>query len=701
MYCPGIGGGNPFVSQQATLVLSRYMPLEAFPAQADAAEPVLRVGLVVANPRDEDYGPVAADAVVRTVRKLDDRDDVSVNLLDDATPSGLVDWLREFRPHVMHFIGHGGYDRGDGSAKVILVEDNGESRDVTDSELGEYFREADHTPTIVVLHLPDVSTGEVVPNMARLGPALIRAGVPAVVAMQHPFPVIAAQCFIRAFYDSLANEDPIDFAVSRGRVAYVREVPGATENRSFGTPVLFARAYSKVIAHPAGADAGGDPGARGTGAEHKLQKGSRRLGDRPPAQAAAQQEQQSAAEFGDAPAPGRNGEVMRSLAGVPEPPARRHQRWQGTAPADRPQGPCAREGLPLVRHPGQRVRGRRPRRGPRRLRTARVGRGRGGRGRAPGRGGHAHDGRAGGDMSDLPSLLLAVSRLAGQGQEALRALTRALNEDDLDGARSVLARYVEKADAVLTEIVPEPAAAPDAAETSASDPERDLRRWLRNVAKVLTQWQLEDAARVAERPPEVPPRLARAPALMRGGIRAVRAGRHADARDMIDMLLRAREMTKRPRHLVSSSRRALLLVYLGRIDLFVDGDLQRASERFAAAARLAPDDPVLHAALGSLLQARGDADQALALLPARDHRGAGGAGRLCGHGPTRRGRAALGGGRLVVRPRAGRPRGRRDRLRRPAARTGARWALAAARAPDVRRRRDRPPQRRARVGRRG
>jgi hypothetical protein len=306
LFCPGIGGGNPFfVTQQAKLVLSRYMPLELYGKEAGKAEPVLRIGLVVASPRDEEYSPIVAGSVVEAVEGLDRRDDVSVHVLEDPTPNGIEQWLRDFQPHVMHFIGHGGYDRGERSAKLVLLDEHGESRDVADSEFGQYLQA--HTPTIVVLHLPEGASRDVDPNMARLAPALIRAGVPAVVAMQHPFPKRAATSFSAAFYEALADEEAIDVAVLKGRIAYLRGVPGAADDRSFGTPVLFARAYSKVVEHPVDTSA-----AEEAKAELQLQAGTAGPKREPAVRQRADQELESVAQLDDALSPGRNGGDGRS-----------------------------------------------------------------------------------------------------------------------------------------------------------------------------------------------------------------------------------------------------------------------------------------------------------------------------------------------------------------------------------------------------
>jgi hypothetical protein len=303
LYCPGIRGGNGFfVSLRADLKLSRYLPLGGLPATTVPEVGTLRVGVVVAEPDDDELTPIAAGEVVKRLLALNDRGDVHVDQLERPTPDRVLDWLKTFKPQVLHFIGHGGFDREGNAAKIVLLDENGESRNVTDKDLGGYFVDANYTPTVVLLHLPQRGPAAVEPNMARLAPALIRAGVPAVVAMQHPFPVAAAMLFNAAFYDALAEEEPIDYAVLQGRLKYQRMGSGGANDRAFGTPVLYARAYSRVMQHAVGADV---EETRQTAGPQRSQPASPSPADR--RRAAPVRELQSSAELTGAASSADNG----------------------------------------------------------------------------------------------------------------------------------------------------------------------------------------------------------------------------------------------------------------------------------------------------------------------------------------------------------------------------------------------------------
>ncbi len=244
-----------FVVQKASLVLSRYVAPRNALEEVDC-EDELRIGLVFASPSDPDLGVIDASALIGKVEELDALPGIVVRRPQQSTPSSLTDFLKEFHPQVLHFIGHGGLERGEDEAKIVLVNDLGGSVDVPDYKLIDYFEDADHWPAIVLLDLPDPEGGDddLERNTARLGPRLIQAGVPAVVAMQYPFPADAACKFSTGFYNALAKGEDIDVAVTIGRIAYQRNVAQATETRMLGTPVLYAQSHAAVRRAVAGRD---------------------------------------------------------------------------------------------------------------------------------------------------------------------------------------------------------------------------------------------------------------------------------------------------------------------------------------------------------------------------------------------------------------------------------------------------------------
>src|SRR4051812_49526156 len=74
-----------------------------------------------------------------------------------------------------------------------------------------------------------------------MAPALIRAQVPAVVAMQFSVPEEATRAFANEFYRALAEGFPIDACVTEGRKAVMNAT--GLSRADWGIPVIYTRAH--------------------------------------------------------------------------------------------------------------------------------------------------------------------------------------------------------------------------------------------------------------------------------------------------------------------------------------------------------------------------------------------------------------------------------------------------------------------------
>ncbi len=82
--------------------------------------------------------------------------------------------------------------------------------------------------------------------------ALLKAGIPAVVAMQYKIKDTLAAAFSEAFYRALVAGFTVDEAVALGRAAMRVEAIGQkmADNRDWGTPVLYLRAPGGAVFNP-------------------------------------------------------------------------------------------------------------------------------------------------------------------------------------------------------------------------------------------------------------------------------------------------------------------------------------------------------------------------------------------------------------------------------------------------------------------
>ena len=160
---------------------------------------------------------------------------VKLQFLDGARLATLREALSEDEVHVLHFIGHGGFDGKEG----VLVFENeaGTSRKVTAATLAMLLQNYD-TLRLVVLNACEGARNSAHDPFAGVAQALVRGRIPAVIAMQFEITDRAAIAFCHEFYKAVARGQPVDAACARGRLALL----GEGNDVEWGTPVLYLRA---------------------------------------------------------------------------------------------------------------------------------------------------------------------------------------------------------------------------------------------------------------------------------------------------------------------------------------------------------------------------------------------------------------------------------------------------------------------------
>ena len=250
-------------STAVNLVLSRYLPLaEGAPQKTlDPGESPLRILIMVSEPTD--LKPVLAAPVIEAIEKLKERYDVDVQQHVGPTRDNFGKALREHDPHVLHFLGHGRFQRAENPprAEIAFLESPEKPTAVwvRDEEFAETFTQAKVRPRLVFLHLCESAAVDFNASFAGLAPQLLRqAAIPAVVAMQYPIENRFAIQFSRAFYEQIAEYAHVDDAVQVARYKLTLASPQAYDSRVFGTPVLYM--YSRdAILRPAAKQPGGSP----------------------------------------------------------------------------------------------------------------------------------------------------------------------------------------------------------------------------------------------------------------------------------------------------------------------------------------------------------------------------------------------------------------------------------------------------------
>lgn len=263
-----------FFGQRRRFPISRYFTgLGAIPKLT--LDGSLRVLLVASQPKG--IRPVQAHkemAAIRTALAAVD----GIEVLDSPPVVTQVrDVILAEEIHVLHFIGHGGFNEEVGEGWVTFAhEDESPAR-----WPGDLL--ADRLTDLPSLRLVVLSScyGATQPRHTgqdafwTVPPALLhRAKIPAVVAMQFPISDAAALAFSRRFYERLAAFDPIDVAASEARMA-IADLGQAPETRlQWPVPAVFMRVDDGRLLAAADPSTPKPPGTRshGGGAARKPTK---------------------------------------------------------------------------------------------------------------------------------------------------------------------------------------------------------------------------------------------------------------------------------------------------------------------------------------------------------------------------------------------------------------------------------------------
>ena len=196
----------------------------------------LRVLCVQSNPEDLDQ----LDAEAERARITDafarvGSEKVQLTWMPGDRWHDLAATLRSHPWHVLHFVGHGGYDRELGHGFVVLTGDDGRSLRLSALDLGRAVAQNDSL-RLVVLNACDSAIGGVsADDFASTAETVLKEGVPAVLAMQYEISDRTAADFSSAFYAAIAAASPVDQAVTQARNA----IKDGRESLEWATPVLF------------------------------------------------------------------------------------------------------------------------------------------------------------------------------------------------------------------------------------------------------------------------------------------------------------------------------------------------------------------------------------------------------------------------------------------------------------------------------
>jgi tetratricopeptide (TPR) repeat protein len=152
-----------------------------------------------------------------------------VEFLRPPTLSALDDRLRDTgkaQVHIVHFDGHGVYDRGVGLGFLLFEDENHEKRLVDAEQLGTLLNESG-IPLMVLNACQSAQPDDRNP-FGSVASRLIESGVGGVVAMNYSVLVETAKRFTARFYSALAHGQTVNIAMDTARRDLFRDTRRAT-----------------------------------------------------------------------------------------------------------------------------------------------------------------------------------------------------------------------------------------------------------------------------------------------------------------------------------------------------------------------------------------------------------------------------------------------------------------------------------------
>jgi CHAT domain-containing protein len=257
--------------QQTDLILARFVP-DVNPQFERAKQ--LRILVVFSHPYIPGYSDLdTADTreAIKAIQSLAKPDGlVQVRLVESPTWEQLEKVLNKpekpgeepFKPHIVHFIGHGHKDQGL-ALKMTAKELQERKEEGTLAEEAAWHKSIadlfpdDRPPRLVFLQACETAKSPNDPqnfaDLSDLARDLVHTKIPAVVAMQYSIKTQDAALFAKEFYKVLSQGLDVGDAVRAARE--VMGIPeyggkGSWSDRRFGTPVLYLQSEGAIVEIP-------------------------------------------------------------------------------------------------------------------------------------------------------------------------------------------------------------------------------------------------------------------------------------------------------------------------------------------------------------------------------------------------------------------------------------------------------------------
>ena len=243
-------GRGDFVTLSTGSPLVRYIPLPTSMAPLLVTPPI-RILAVAVSPSDLDGLDVERERtrLNAAMESIQAKGLVELTWVPGQTWQDFTEALWEGPWHILHFIGHGGFDENRQEGIVAFARPDGKADYKRATSLGRIL--GDHEPLrLAVLNACDTGRSDVTDVFSSTAGTLVRKGTPAVVAMQYEITDEAAIELSRSFYGAVARGIPVDTALTEARKGLATTFEDTLE---WGTPVLYLQAPDGVLFNVAAA----------------------------------------------------------------------------------------------------------------------------------------------------------------------------------------------------------------------------------------------------------------------------------------------------------------------------------------------------------------------------------------------------------------------------------------------------------------
>jgi len=221
---------------------------------ADLVPPVMGpLRILVASAQPVGFGELSIKQEEEVIRRgfapLEEAGLVTVKPLARATPSALHRELAVGGHNIVHFIGHGVFENGEGF--LVFEDPEGGAVKLGERSVREIF--CRRGISLVFLNSCQSGTGGRADFNKGVAQSLVAHGLPALVANQYSVLDSSATSFAQQFYGSLAQGKTLGEAAREARIAVNYSLDG--ELIDWAIPVLYARDAKSRLCAPAAAGA--------------------------------------------------------------------------------------------------------------------------------------------------------------------------------------------------------------------------------------------------------------------------------------------------------------------------------------------------------------------------------------------------------------------------------------------------------------